>query len=253
MNIKLERPLICFDLETTGLSVSKDRIISISIIKIFPDGSTESKSKFVNPEMPIPIEASNIHGITDDAVKESPTFKNICKGLFEFIKGCDLLSYNGDNYDIPLLAEEFARFGIEFPERDVNSVDSCTVFKKKHPRNLTEALKFYCDEDLEGAHNSDNDTLATYKVFQAQMLKYDDFEGKSIKEMSDFCKTENRADLAGKLIIDDDGDYVYNIGKNRGQKVKKDPSFCQWMLNQDFPMTTKTTIVRILKEIQDAK
>ena len=253
MSLKLERPLVCFDLETTGLNTSIDRIVSLSIIKIFPDGSSESKTKLINPECNIPQGATLVHGISDEDVKDAPKFKQISKGIFEFIKGCDLLTYNGDNYDIPLLSEEFARCGITFPEEGIHSVDSCTIFKKKHPRNLEEALMFYCDEKIEGAHNSEVDTLATKKVFYSQILKYDDLQGMSIKELSEFCKVDTRVDLKGTILLDSDGDYVYGIGKSKGIKVKKDPSFCHWMLNNDFSHNTKSVIHRVLSEIENGK
>ncbi len=253
MELNLERPLVAFDLETTGLSVSKDKIISISVIKIFTDGSTESKTRFVNPECQIPEIASKIHGITNEKVKDMPPFKVLSKGLFDFIKGCDLLSYNGDNYDIPLLSEEFIRCGITFPEEGVYSIDSCAIFKKTNPRNLSQALLVYCDEKLEDAHNSENDTIATKKVFEAQLLKHEEIKGKSVKEIAEFCRIDSRIDLAGKILLDEEGDYVYNIGDHKGKKIKNDLGFGRWMLSKDFTINTKNILTRIIKEIEDAK
>lgn len=254
MNLKLERPLICFDLETTGLNPAKDFCVSISLIKLFPDGSKDTKSRLVRPPIPIPKQASDVHGITDEMVENMPSFKSLSKGLFDFMKGCDLLSYNGNNFDIPLLAEEFLRCEINFPEEDVKSIDACYIFKKTNPRTLVAALEIYCGEGLEDAHNSLADAEATLKVFLAQHDMYEELNEKSVEEMAEFSRQDNRVDLVGKILIDSDGDYIYNIGENnRGKKIKDDVGFGNWMLSKDFTLNTKAVLSKILKDIQDAK
>ncbi len=251
MILKLERPLICFDLESTGLNISEARIVSCCFIKIYPDGSRETKKRLIHPSIKIPAESTLIHGITDDMVKDSPTFKNVSKGLVELISGCDLLSFNGNNYDVPLLAEEFLRCGIDFPEKGTRLIDACSIFKKMHERTLTAALRLYCNEELEGAHDAEADTDATIKVFMSQIENHSELQDKTIDEMHDFCRTDTRVDLAGTIVLDKDGDYSYNIGNNKGQKVKSDTSFAKWMLGKTFTMSTKKTLERILSEIEN--
>lgn len=254
LNIKLEKPLVFFDLETTGLNVAKDRIVSISIVKANIDGTTECKSAIVNPEIPIPTVASDVHGITDDMVKDKPTFSKISKSLYAFMDGCDIAGFNNNNYDNIILCEEFNRVKLVFPNGDVKSVDACNIFKKMEQRTLTAAYKFYCDKNLEDAHTSDVDTLATYEVFVAQVNRYEELKGKSINEIADFCKTDNRVDMAGKIIKDENGDYLFNFGKHQNQKVLKDKftiGYAEWMLSGDFSSNTKVVLRQILTS-QDA-
>lgn len=247
LKIKLERPIVFFDLETTGLNVVTDRIVSISVYKILPDGQTEGKSAVVNPTIPIPKGASDVHGITDEMVKDKPTFKQIAKSLSDFMKGCDIGGYNNNSYDNIILLEEFLRCGIDFPSGDVVSVDVCSMFKKLEQRTLSAAYKFYCGKDLEDAHSSTTDTLATFEVFTEMIKKYDELKGKSIQEISDFCKTDNRVDLAGK-VVKVNGEYLYNFGKHRNQRILDNPSYAEWMLSQDFSSSTKTVLKQILSE-----
>lgn len=248
LKMKLERPIVFFDLETTGLNVAKDRIVSISVYKVFPDGQTEGKSAIVNPEIPIPKAASDVHGITDDDVKDKPLFKQIAKSLYSFMDNCDIAGYNNNSYDNVLLCEEFSRHGFDFPNGEVKSIDVCTIFKKLESRTLSAAYKYYCDKNLEDAHTSDADTLATYEIFMAQMEKYDELKGKSLDEVADFCKTDNRVDLAGKVVKNEQGDYLYNFGKHKDQKIVDNPSYAEWMLTQDFSGNTKAVLRKVLKK-----
>jgi len=250
MNIKLERPICFFDLETTDKDISVARIVSLSVLKLHPDGTEEGKSMLLNPTVPIKQEATDVHGISNDDVKDSPTFQNISKSLYKFLKDCDLAGYNSDGFDIPILYEEFSRCDIEYPTPDVKSIDVFNIFKKKETRDLKAATKFYCNRDLEDAHSSDADTIACKDVFLAQLERYEDLKGKTVDEIMSFSKMDNRVDFAGKIIIDDDGDYAYNFGKSKGNKIKNDTGFGEWMLKQTFlTKNTKSVVRKILEEL----
>lgn len=253
INFKLDRPILFFDLETTGLNLANAKIVSLSVLKVFPDGQTEGKSAIVNPEIPIPKEASDVHGITDDIVVGKPSFQKIAKSLHSFMEGCDIGGYNSTNYDVPILCEEFMRVGIEFPNEDVKLIDVCTIFKKMEQRTLTAAYKFYCGKELEDAHTSDADTKATFEVFMSQLEKYEELKGKTIQEIADFCKTDNRVDLAGKVVKNENGDYLYNFGKHNGQKIIDNPSYAQWMLENDFSGNTKSVLRKVLQDYKIRK
>jgi DNA polymerase-3 subunit epsilon len=250
MKLNLKRPLVFYDLETTGLDVAKDRIVSIAITKIMPDKSVEKKYTLINPQMPIPKESSDVHGITDEMVKDAPTFSKLSKGIFNFVNGCDLAGYNINGYDNALLQEEFFRCGIEYPTNDVKSVDACFIFKHFEKRDLASALKYYCKEDMVNAHNSQADTDATVKIFMAQIEKYPELIGKSIDEIHDLCNPNNRVDWSGKIIRDKDGDYAYNFGTNRGQKVKDNVSYAEWVISKDFPATLKMLLKNYIESIR---
>lgn len=245
--LKLERPLCFYDLETTGVK-STDRIVSITVLKVLPSGETEVKSALVNPEIPIPKEASAVHGIFDSDVSDKPTFSKIAKSLNSFIEGCDIGGFNNRQFDDIILCEEFGRANIVFPTVDVRRIDACTIFKKMEQRTLAAAYKFYCDKTLEDAHSSKADTLATYEVFLAQMQKYEELHGKTIDEIADFCKLDNRVDLAGKIIKNENGDYLYNFGKHQNQKVLENTSYANWMLDNDFSGNTKAVLRMILNK-----
>jgi DNA polymerase III subunit epsilon len=254
MKLKLERPLICIDLETTSKEVFEARICSLAIIKENPDGTIEKKYRLINPTIPISDGAILIHGITNDMVAKEKTFKNISKGLFEFMSGCDFVTYNGNNFDIPILAEEFLRCGINFPEPNTRLLDAFSIFLKESPRTLVAAYKTYCDKDLDDAHNAEADTNATYEVFKKQLEIHESLQGKTIDEIHDYCNPTKRADLSGKIIVDENGCYLYNFGKNQGKKVQDDLSYASWILSSNtFTLNTKNVLTKILKEIQDAK
>lgn len=245
MRLKLVRPLSFFDTETTGVNVGSDRIVSISVLKLNPDGSTDGKSTLINPTIPIPKEASAVHGITDEMVKDKPTFKQISKALFSFFDGCDIAGYNNNNFDNAILWEEFFRCGIEYPTPDVKSVDVLNIFKKMETRTLSYAYNFYCGKQLEDAHDSRNDTVACKEIFLAQVEKYPELMDKDIDFYRDFSKVDDRVDIAGKIVRDSEGNLRYNFGtKQKGMKISEDTGFADWMLKQTFITENTKNVVR---------
>lgn len=246
--IQLHRPICFFDLETTGTNITNDRIVEIAIIKLFPNGTTESKRWLVNPEMPIPAEASEVHGITDEKVANEPNFKIVAPKIYEMIKDADLAGFNSDRFDIPLLAEEMLRAGIDFDMKNRVSIDIQTIFHKKEPRNLSAAYRFYCDEYLENAHSAIADTQATYEIFKAQMERYDDLP-KNIKELSSYTTRKKSLDFAGFIALNTNEEAVFTFGKYKNQLVdevfEKDPGYFGWLLNADFPLYTKKVLTAI--------
>lgn len=248
MELKLKRPVVFFDLETTGINVSTDRIVEISLLKISTNGKEQWMTTRVNPEMPIPPKVTAIHGITDSDVADSPTFKEIAKNLAVFLEGCDLAGYNSIRFDIPVLAEEFLRTNIDFNFRKHKYVDVQVIFHKKEQRTLAAAMQFYCRKDLENAHSAKADTAATYEVLKAQLDRYNDLEN-DIDKLADFSSYGNNADFAGRIIIDENGVEVFNFGKHKGRSVeeifKEEPSYYSWMMNGDFPLYTKKVLTEI--------
>jgi DNA polymerase III subunit epsilon len=254
LKLKFEKPICFFDLESTGLSTATDRIVSISVLKVFPDGSKEAKNAVVNPTIPIPKGASDVHGITDEMVKDKPTFKQIAKAIYGFMQNCDIAGFNSNYYDIPLLAEEFLRCEIDFPLPSSRFIDVGNIFKKKEQRTLSAALKFYCGKELENAHDAQADTLATYEVFCSQLEKYEDLSGQDVTTIEEFSRMGDKVvDFAGKIGIDADGDYYYTFGKSKGTKVKNDLSFAYWMSDKSFfTLNTKRVVERIIEELTAA-
>jgi DNA polymerase-3 subunit epsilon len=248
LNLKLKRPIAFLDLETTGINISSDRIVEISVLKISPDGREEWMSTRVNPEMPIPPKSTAIHGISDDDVASSPTFREIAKKLVSFIEGCDLAGYNAIKFDIPVLAEEFLRINIDFNFRKRRYVDVQVIFHKKEQRTLTAAYLFYCKKELQGAHGSKADTEATYEVLKSQLDKYSDLEN-DVDKLADFSTFGNNVDFAGRIIFDDNGIETFNFGKHKGKPVETvlavEPSYYSWMMNGDFPLYTKKVLTEI--------
>lgn len=248
MNLKLHKPLCIFDLETTGVQVAKDRIVEISILKVNPDASRESKTWLVNPEMPIPKESSDIHGITDEKVKDSPKFKEIAGKVLEMISGCDLGGFNSNRFDVPLLAEELLRAGLDFDLSKFKLVDAQTIFHKMEPRNLTAAYQFYCRKNLENAHSAEADVLATFEVLDAQVGHYPDLPN-DIASLSEISSHHKFADLAGFIAFDKENKEVFTFGKYKGQRVKevfqKDLGYYGWIQNADFPLYTKKVLTSI--------
>ena len=249
MELKLVNPIVFFDLETTGMNIAKDRIVEISVLKVYPNGKEEQRTLRVNPEMPIPEEASAVHGIYDEDVKNCPTFKNIAKELAHYIEGCDLGGYNSNRFDIPLLAEEFLRVEVDFDMRKRKFVDVQTIFHKMEQRTLSAAYRFYCDKNLEDAHTASADTLATYEVLKAQLDRYGDQLQNDIAFLSKFSTQNNNVDFAGFLVYNDKGEEVFNFGKNKGVPVtkvlKEQPGYFSWMLNSEFPLYTKKILTEI--------
>lgn len=248
MQLKLEKPIIFFDLETTGIDIAKDRIVEISILKIFPNGNKESKTWLVNPEMVIPESSIAIHGITNEKVANEPTFKEIAPLVNELIEDCDLAGFNSNRFDIPILAEEMLRADFEFSMEGRVAIDVQTIFHKMEQRNLSAAYKFYCDKSLENAHSAEADTMATYEVLLGQLEKYSELENE-VKFLSEFSSHRGRADFAGFILYDDAGSEIFSFGKYKGQKVtdilSKDFGYYGWILNADFPLYTKQVLKNI--------
>ncbi|MFI3278746.1 MAG: 3'-5' exonuclease [Rikenellaceae bacterium] len=248
MKLDLKRPIIFFDLETTGVDTSKDRIVELSMVKIMPDAEKIIKTRRINPEMPIPPGATAIHGISDDDVKDCPTFAQIAKSLDQFIAGCDFGGFNSNRFDIPLLVEEFMRVGIDVDFKRRKFIDVQNIFHKLEQRTLVAAYKFYCGKDLSNAHSAEADTMATYEVLLAQIEKYDELEN-NIDKLAEFSSRNESADFAGRIIYNEAGVEVFSFGKHRGEEVakvfEKEPSYYAWMMNGDFPLYTKKVITEI--------
>ena len=276
MKLNLTRPLIVFDLETTGLDFIRDRIIQISYIKVSPDGTEERENLFVNPEKPIPHEVVELTGITDDDVKDAPTFKTLAPQLCEKFKGCDFAGYNSNHFDIPMLAEEFLRAGIDFDFSKVRLIDAQTIFHKMERRNLAAAYKFYCGRKMEDdftAHRADEDTEATYRVLMGELDKYapgvqeepDRVLENDMDSLAEFSKQNDNVDFAGRIVwkpvigadgkpvLDTDGKEqkveVFNFGKYKGRPVadvlRTDIGYYSWMMGGDFTFNTKQVLTRI--------
>ncbi len=248
MQLNLKRPLIFFDLETTGINITKDRIVEISYIKVLTDGTEEEKTIRLNPEMPIPPQSTAVHHITDEDVKDAPIFKMVAKDLERVFEGCDIAGFNSNRFDIPLLSEEFYRAGIAFDVTKKKLIDIQTIFHKMEQRTLVAAYKFYCGKDLEAAHSANADTRATYEVLKAQLDKYPSLEN-DVEYLSKFSSQNKNVDLAGRIIYNDQNVEVFNFGKYKGQPVesvlKRDPGYFGWMLQGDFPQNTKSVLTNI--------
>ena len=248
MQLNLANPIVFFDLETTGVNISKDRIIEISLLKVAPNGKEENKTRRINPGIPIPPEATAIHGISDEDVKDCPTFKEIAKSLAAQIEGCDLAGFNSNRFDIPLLAEEFLRADVDIDLSKRKFVDVQTIFHKMEQRTLSAAYKFYCGKSLEDAHSAAADTFATYEVLKAQLDRYPDLKN-DIRFLSEFSCFTNNVDFAGRMIYNDKGEEVINFGKYKGRLVaevlKADPGYYAWMMSGDFPLNTKQKLTEI--------
>ncbi len=248
MELQLNRPICFFDLETTGIDVVKDKIVEISILKVFPNGNKESKTWLVNPEMPIPPSSSEIHGITDEKVANEPTFKQLSSQIYQMIKDSDLGGYNSDRFDIPLLAEELLRVDIDFDMKNRVSVDVQTIFHKKEQRTLSAAYRFYCDKSLENAHSAAADTLATYEILKSQLDRYEDLPN-DIKVLSEFTSRNKSVDFAGFIILNKDGVETFSFGKHKGKPVEEildsEPGYYSWIQKSDFPLYTKKVLTAI--------
>ncbi len=249
MELKLSKPICFFDIESTGLSVVNDRIVEISVLKVFPNGNKESRTWLVNPGKPIPAEVTAIHGIDDARVANEPTFKELSHKIYEMIKDSDLGGYNSNKFDIPMLAEELLRAEVDFDFTKKKSVDVQNIFHKKEQRTLTAAFKFYCDRNLENAHTAEADTEATYEILKAQLDRYPDLEN-SINFLSEYSNRFNAADFAGFIFIDkDSGKEMFSFGKYKNQSVEnvldKDPGYYGWIQKSEFPLYTKKVLTAI--------
>ena len=248
MRLNLKNPIVFFDLETTGINITKDRIVEISYLKVMPDGKEICKTRRVNPQMPIPEQATAIHGITDDDVKDCPAFKELAKSLAAQIEGCDLAGFNSNRFDIPLLAEEFLRAEVDIDLTKRKFIDVQTIFHKMEQPNLIAAYKFYCGKDLEDAHSAESDTRATYEVLMSQLDRYPELVN-DVNALSEFSSFNNNVDFAGRMIYNENGEEVINFGKYKGQLVKevlkKDLGYYGWIMQGDFSLNTKQKLTEI--------
>lgn len=248
MKLNLKNPIVFFDLETTGVSVAHDRIVEIAYIKVMPNGDEISKTMRINPEMPIPAQSAAIHHITDADVADSPTFKSVAASIAKDIEGCDLAGYNSNNFDVPMLAEEFMRAGVDINFSNRKFIDVQVIFHKMEQRTLVAAYKFYCGKELEGAHGANADTKATYEVLKSQLDRYPELKN-DIAELAKFTTYNRNVDYAGRIVYDDNDVEVFNFGKYKGQSVeevfKRDMGYYGWLLNGDFPLYTKKIFTEI--------
>ena len=249
MNLNLTKPICFFDLETTGVNISKDRIVEISILKVFPDGKEEQKTWLVNPEMKIPEEVIAIHGITNQKVANHHTFKELAKEINIMIKDSDLGGFNSNRFDIPLLAEEMLRADMDFDMKNRVSVDVQTIFHKMEQRTLEAAYKFYCNKNLEDAHSAAADTFATFEVLKAQLNKYNELQNDT-KFLAEFSSHRKFADFAGFITYNKNDEECFSFGKHKGKRVvdvlDQEPGYFGWLLNADFPLYTKKVLTAIL-------
>ena len=248
MKLNLKNPIVFFDLETTGVNITSDRIVEISYLKVFPNGNEVSRTMRINPEMHIPEQASEVHGIYDDDVKDCPTFKQVAKDVANDFEGADIAGFNSNRFDVPLLAEEFLRAGVDLDMTRRKFIDVQVIFHKMEQRTLSAAMKFYCDKELEGAHSADADTRATYEVLQAQLDRYDELQN-DIAWLSEFSSHTRNVDFAGRIVYDDKGVEVFNFGKYKGipvvEVLRRDPGYYSWIMQGDFSLNTKQVLTRI--------
>lgn len=252
--MKLNRPLIFFDLETTGTNVTRDRIVEISLVKVYP--GTEEVKKYtqrVNPEMPIPAEATAVHHITDSDVAEAPKFAEIAQGIADTFKDSDIAGFNSNKFDLPMLCQEMARVNVLFDIRKANLIDVQTIYHKHEPRNLSAAYKFYCNKDLEGAHSALADTLATLEIFKAQLERYDDLP-ESMEEIAKLSAFGNNVDLMGRFIRNDKNQIIINFGQHKGRPLvdvlRQDRSYYDWMISKDFAFDTKRVLTEVFNSLK---
>lgn len=255
MTLNIKKPLAVFDLETTGLDISKDRIVEIAILKVYPDGKEEKYEKRINPEMTISEESTSIHGITNEAIKNCPTFSDLADEIAEFIGDSDLAGFNSNKFDIPVLAEEFLRVNHSFKTGDRKFVDVQNIFHKMEQRTLVAAYKFYCDKDLTNAHSADADVIATYEVLKAQVERYEEVKN-DVDFLAEFS-TQNKnklLDFAGRIAENEKGEAIYNFGKHNGKTVAEiadsEPGYYGWMLNGNFPRYTKAVLKQEMEKIK---
>lgn len=252
MELNLKNPLLFFDLETTGLDISRDRIVEIAAVKVFPDGHVEEKRRLINPTIPIPKEAQDVHHISDEDVKDQPTFKQVAKSLAQWMEGCDIAGYNSTRFDIPLLAEEFLRAGVDFDFRKRKLIDVQVIFHKMEQRTLVAAYAFYCNKNLEDAHSALGDVRATYEVLKAQLDRYQDTLQNDVEKLSEFTTVTRMADYAGRIAYNENDEAVFNFGKHKGRRVidvlRTEPSYYDWMMNGDFTLDTKKVLTGLYLE-----
>lgn len=249
MKLNLKNPLVFFDLETTGVNINNDRIVEICYLKVYPNGNEESKTMRINPEMHIPEQSSAVHGIYDEDVADCPTFKEVAKQIARDIEGCDLAGFNSNRFDVPLLAEEFLRAGVDIDMSRRKFIDVQVIYHKLEQRTLSAAYKFYCDKNLEDAHTAEADTRATYEVLKAQLDRYPEALQNDMGFLSEYSSFTRNVDFAGRMVYNEQNIPTFNFGKYKGQPVeevlRKDPGYYSWMLQGDFTLNTKQMLTRI--------
>lgn len=253
MELNLKKPLAFIDLETTGTNVAKDRIVEIAVLKVMPDGNIHEKESIVNPQMPIPAAVTAIHGISDEDVKEAPTFDQVAKTFFLFLDDCDIAGFNSIRFDLPILLEEFHRAGVILDLTNRRFVDVQRIYHNKEPRNLTAAYKFYCNKNLEEAHSAMADVKATYEVLKSQLDHYADSLQNDVDFLHEFSKDGDFVDL-GKRMYFENGIEMFNFGKHKGRAVteifKVEPSYYDWIMKSEFPMDFKEKIKNIKERLK---
>lgn len=256
MQLNLKRPIVFFDLETTGINIMTDRIVEVSLLKVFPDGTTDVRSHRLNPTVPIPAESTAVHHITDDDVRECPTFADMAVELHEFFEGCDIAGFNSNKFDVPMLIEEFGRCGLSFDVDGRKFIDVQNIFHKKEQRTLVAAYRFYCGRELEGAHSALADTRATYEVLLGQLEKYDDLDN-DVDALAEYSRQGRNLDLAGRIVLNDNDQPIFNFGKHKGKPVeevfRREPGFFTWILSGDFPKNTKDVVLRLMTQYKNAR
>lgn len=266
MKLNLKRPIVFFDLETTGTDICKDRIVEYSLLKVMPDGEEILRTRRINPTIPIPLESSLIHKIYDEDVRDCMTFKQVARDMEQFLKGCDLGGYNLLRFDIPLLAEEFLRCDIDFDIDNRNVIDACRIFHQMEQRTLSAAYRYYCDKKLENAHSAEADTVATYHILMAQLDRYqhtpveiaegvEEFPVQNNMEQLHKFTVQKTADLSGRIVYNNAGQEVFNFGKHKNVPVEevlqKEPGYYDWVMKSEFPLQTKKVLTRIrLRKVQ---
>lgn len=257
MQLKLDRPIVFFDLETTGIDVVNDRIVEICLLKVFPNGNQDSKVMRINPTIHIPEGASAVHGIYDEDVADCPTFKEVAEDVMNFIHGCDLGGFNSNHFDIPMLVEEFLRNGINIDLRNTRCVDVQNIYHKLERRTLIAAYKFYCNKDLENAHSALADTEATYEVLCAQLDHYPEVLQNDIDFLTEYSRRNRNVDFAGRIVLDDNNVEVFNFGKYKGMPVadvlRRDPGYYSWIQQGDFALNTKQVLTEIALRSRSSK
>lgn len=257
MKLNLKKPLVFFDLETTGVNISVDRIVEICYLKVYPNGNEEAKTYRVNPEMHIPEEASKVHGIYDADVADCPTFKELAKTIAKDFEGCDIAGFNSNRFDVPLLVEECLRVGVDLDITKRKFIDVQVIFHKMEQRTLSAAYKFYCGKNLDDAHSALADTKATYEVLKGQLDKYGDQLENDVNFLSNFSSFTKNVDFAGRIVYDDNGVEVFNFGKYKGMPVrevlKRDTGYYGWIMNGDFTLNTKNVLTKIRLENLNTK
>ncbi len=248
MKLNISRPICFFDLETTGMNVAKDRIVEISILKVYPNGKEEEYTQRINPTVPIPAVTTAVHGISDADIADAPTFAEKATEIHNIIKDSDLAGFNSNRFDIPLLAEELLRCDIDFDIKNRNAIDVQNIFHKMEQRTLVAAYKFYCDKDLTNAHSAAADTKATYEVLKSQLDRYEDLEN-NMKSLAEFSTRKKTADFAGFIGFNDKGEEIFTFGKHKGKLVhavlESEPGYYGWIQNADFPLYTKKVLTAI--------